>query len=76
VLRIEIADRGGATPDVAGEDIGLYLARMLARSMGGDLTVSDRTGGGCIVMVELPQRRRDDGTRSIDSSDGTNLSAG
>ena len=36
------------------------LARMLARSMGGEVTVGDRSGGGCMVMVELPQRRSDD----------------
>jgi hypothetical protein len=39
----------------------LYLARMLARSMGGDVTLSGRTGAGCAATVELPQRRFDDG---------------
>jgi K+-sensing histidine kinase KdpD len=69
VLRIEVADLGGPAPDAADEAIGLYLARMLARSMGGELTLGDRSGGGCMMMVELPQRRHDDVAPSPDTAD-------
>jgi signal transduction histidine kinase len=62
-LRIEVADRG-APLDPEGDwfapstgTMPLYLARMLARSMGGDVILADRPGGGCLALVELPQRR-------------------
>jgi signal transduction histidine kinase len=66
-LRIEVGDRGDAL-DGPSEDwfapavgsMGLYLARMLARSMAGDVTLADRPGGGCLALVELPQRRGGD----------------
>lgn len=50
----------GATPDPAGRGVGLYLVRMLVRSMGGDVTIGNRPEGGCLARVELPQRRAED----------------
>jgi two-component system phosphate regulon sensor histidine kinase PhoR len=43
-----------------GRGVGLYLVRMLARSMGGDATLADRRDGGCVARVDLPQRRSED----------------
>ena len=67
LLRIEIVDRGGPLPEPVedcftpgAQAMDPYLARMLARSMGGDVTLQPRTGGGCKAVVELPQRRSDD----------------
>lgn len=50
----------GSAGDPAGRGVGLFLVRMLAKSMGGDVTLGNRPGGGCIARVELPQRRADD----------------
>ncbi|MDQ3575625.1 MAG: HAMP domain-containing histidine kinase [Actinomycetota bacterium] len=36
---------------------GMYLVRMLARSLGGEATVADRAGGGVVARLRLPQRR-------------------
>jgi signal transduction histidine kinase len=49
-------------PDGApdGKGVGLYLVRMLARSMGGDATLADGPRGGCVARVDLPQRRAAD----------------
>jgi signal transduction histidine kinase len=55
----------GAEPDPAGRGVGLYLVRMLAQSMGGDVTLANRPGGGCIARISLPQRRGTD--RTFDS---------
>jgi two-component system osmolarity sensor histidine kinase EnvZ len=52
----------GADGDPSGRGVGLYLVRMLSRSMGGDVTLSDQPGGGCVARVELPQRRAEDHT--------------
>lgn len=63
-LRIEVADRGEPVDDEcftpSSGNLGLYLARMLARSMAGDITCADRPGGGGVLLVELPQRRAGD----------------
>ncbi len=76
ILRIEVADRGPALADidleslfephseedgcVPGRSAGMYLVRMLARSLGGEATVADRPGGGAVAWVQLPQRRDGD----------------
>jgi signal transduction histidine kinase len=74
LARIEVADRGPALDEdrvvdlfrpfhdgePADRNVGLYLVRMLARSLGGDATVTARPGGGLVVSVELPQRRDTD----------------
>lgn len=75
-LAIEVSDRGpglGGNPEAlfqpakADEDgdqqeggTGLYLVRMLARSLGGDATVADRPGGGTSARVTLPQGREEE----------------
>jgi signal transduction histidine kinase len=51
--------QGGAA-DPAGRGVGLYLVRMLAKSMGGDVSLADRPDKGCVARVELPQRRAED----------------
>ena len=43
-----------------GQGVGLYVGRMLARSLGGDLTLAERPEGGVVASVVLPQRRDDD----------------
>jgi signal transduction histidine kinase len=74
VARIEVSDRGPALdedqakqlfePFHDGEPaeghVGLYLVRMLARSLGGEAAIATRPGGGAVVSVELPQRRTTD----------------
>ncbi|MDP8992300.1 MAG: HAMP domain-containing histidine kinase [Actinomycetota bacterium] len=46
---------------------GLYLVRMLARSLGGEATVTDRLGGGMVATVDLPQRRSGEQAATADS---------
>jgi signal transduction histidine kinase len=50
----------GPAGDPSGRGVGLYLARMLAKSMGGDVTLADHPDRGCVARVELPQRRAED----------------
>ncbi len=72
-LRIQVADRGPALVDgdieslfepqseedgcVSNRSAGMYLVRMLARSLGGEAAVENRPGGGAVSCVRLPQRR-------------------
>lgn len=58
---------GGADPEALfppfegdGPGIGLYVARMLARSLNGDVTLAERPEGGAVATVTLPQQRDDD----------------
>lgn len=44
--------------DVPG--VGLYVARMLARSLGGDVRLAERPEGGVVATVTVPQRRHAD----------------
>lgn len=46
--------RPGVTTKARGSGFGLFLARRLVQSRGGDLTVSDGPGGGALVAVTLP----------------------
>jgi len=41
------------TRETGGSGLGLAIARSLARGMGGDLTASDREGGGAVFTLEL-----------------------
>jgi two-component system sensor histidine kinase KdpD len=50
----------GPDGDPNGRGVGLYLVRMLAQSMGGDVTLGNRAGGGCVARIDLPQRRGSD----------------
>lgn len=70
-LVVSILDNGpglrGADPESLfppfegdGPGIGLYVARMLARSLGGDVTLADRPEGGAAATVTLPQHRSED----------------
>lgn len=43
-----------------GHGVGLYLARKLARSLGGDVEIGPGPSGGTIAAVTLPQRRNQD----------------
>ena len=52
--------QGQATATRGGRGVGLYLVRMLARSMGGEATIADHPQGGCVATVALPQRRTGD----------------
>jgi len=52
--------RGPGSEGVHGTGIGLYLARLLARTLGGDVSLREPRGGGVVATVRLPQRRSDD----------------
>jgi signal transduction histidine kinase len=52
--------RGPVPPDRPGRGLGLYLVRLLARSLGGDVTIAARRPTGTVARVWLPQRREDD----------------
>jgi signal transduction histidine kinase len=41
-------------PTKAGVGLGLSIARSVAREHGGDVTLSNRDGGGLSVLIELP----------------------
>jgi signal transduction histidine kinase len=43
-------------PNTGGAGLGLYLARGLARGMGGDVSLTDREDGGTIVCFTLRRR--------------------
>ncbi|HZU18004.1 MAG TPA: ATP-binding protein [Candidatus Dormibacteraeota bacterium] len=71
-VRIEVLDRGPGIPAddrerafepftrldhrAGGPGLGLFLARGLARAMGGEVGILDRDGGGCAVWVTLSGR--------------------
>jgi len=44
-----------ATASVSGFGLGLTIARMYARDMGGDLTAAQRPGGGTVFTLELKE---------------------
>lgn len=50
----------GESNDEGTVGVGLYVARMLARSLGGDVTLAERPEGGVVATVTVPQRRDGD----------------
>lgn len=74
LVRVEVRDRGPGVPAAAaqtifgrfqrletggpGSGLGLYVARGLARAMGGDCGYEDRPGGGAIFWFTLPAATR------------------
>lgn len=52
----------GETDDGNGAavGVGLYVARMLTRSLGGEVTLAERPEGGVVATVTVPQRRDGD----------------
>jgi signal transduction histidine kinase len=74
LLIVEVCDRGPSVSDQArefepgvapsGDDhargLGLYIVRLLARSLGGTTYLDRRPGGGTVSRIELPQRRSGD----------------
>ncbi len=47
--------RGSAGAGIPGTGLGLAIARELARSWGGDVTLTNRDGGGALATLSLPQ---------------------
>lgn len=70
-VEIHVADRGPgvasvdaallvrapATDKADKTKMGLYLVHRLAASLGGDVSLVDRPGGGAVACLRLPQRR-------------------
>jgi signal transduction histidine kinase len=51
-----------------GRGLGLYLVRMLAKSLGGTAQLAERPDGGTVAWVEFPQRREGDIAPARDDS--------
>jgi signal transduction histidine kinase len=51
------------TRTVGGTGLGLYIARTLARDMGGDLTLDDTHTDGCRFVLRIPTGPPDDAAR-------------
>ena len=72
-LRIEVQDQCGGIPDTAGDPfapfgdrrgkdrtglgLGLAIARKAVRAQGGDVTLRNIPGSGCIFTIDVPLRR-------------------
>ena len=53
--KFERLGRDSAGGSDKGSGLGLYIARLLARAMGGDLSVTSKPGEGACFTLELPQ---------------------
>lgn len=51
---------GPRTGSTSEPGLGLYLARLLARTLGGDVTLTEAQPQGLVASVCLPQRRSED----------------
>jgi len=49
----ELFTRGRSTTDIPGLGLGLPMARTLVAAMGGEMSISDRPGGGTVVRILL-----------------------
>jgi K+-sensing histidine kinase KdpD len=49
----ELFTRGRSTTDIPGLGLGLPMARTLVAAMGGEMSISDRAGGGTVVRILL-----------------------
>ncbi|HEY4937497.1 MAG TPA: ATP-binding protein, partial [Actinomycetota bacterium] len=60
VTRVEVLDRGAgmleAGRELVFERLGLYMAREVARAMGGDVGAAPRPGGGTTFWFTLKKR--------------------
>ena len=70
MIRISVQDECGGIPDASGDPfqafgarrgrdrsglgLGLSIARRAVRSQGGDVTITNRPGQGCVFTIELP----------------------
>jgi signal transduction histidine kinase len=56
-MRLEVADDGCGLPPGGPRpgDLGLLGMRERAREFGGDVTISDRAGGGTVVVARMPR---------------------
>ncbi|HET7654207.1 MAG TPA: HAMP domain-containing sensor histidine kinase [Acidimicrobiales bacterium] len=64
---------GHRTKTQPGRGVGLYLVRNLVRSLGGDVTLARRAGGGTVASFRLPQRRAEDPPARTPSARTTSL---
>jgi signal transduction histidine kinase len=55
-LKLEIADNGGGL-SIGSSGIGLHTMKERAAEVGGTCEISDRTGGGTLVVASLPRLR-------------------
>lgn len=46
--------RASSLPDTGGAGLGLSIARGIAEAQGGDVTLSDRAGGGSVFTLRVP----------------------
>src|SRR5688500_14778924 len=59
-------DRRGK--DRTGLGLGLSIARKAVRSLGGDITIRNKPGDGCVFTIELPRAAKQR-TAGVDSND-------
>lgn len=61
--------RQGDHPAPGGMGVGLHVVRELAQSLGGNVTLLPRSGGGTVARVSLPQRRDRRGEQAADKAE-------
>jgi two-component system sensor histidine kinase KdpD len=58
--------RVGSQPDVSGAGLGLSIARGIVQAQGGDVTLTDRAGGGSVFSIRVPAIASSDLARLAD----------